>query len=475
MAALRAGARSVVDYLLESHTTCRSGILRLEEGRIRKQLVLRQGLIAFAESNVPGEHLAVSLVKLGRLQRGDLAKVATQMKQGSSSEDAILATTSLDRPMVEDAARRLVVTITSSMFKSPGDALRFYSHEGPLHRGMDLRLPVPPVIMESVRHAVAHRHVPPCFEVLRGMVQAEAEPGEERMALPLDGAEAWVFSALNQPVSCAQIASKLPATGASPEELVRRLLMLGLVRMESPADSKAEDDAEVAKGIEQDVADLMDRFETADHYGILGVSRDADYEQIREGYHALARKYHPDRFQSAGEGLRKQVDQLFTMVTGAYAVLSDAGRRASYDAELEEQAVSGESKRDLRKHSESENKAMADSLYRAGGAAFSKGDFERAIVHFKECVWLQPTAAKYLFALGRAQMEVPRHRKEAEKNLLEAIQLHPMHAPSHIALARLYVAVNLARRAESRLVELLRWDPGNRDARTLLAEIQGKS
>lgn len=474
MAPSRAGARSVVDYLLESHSTCRSGVLRLEEGKIRKQLVLRQGLIAFAESNVPEEHLARSLVKLGRLQRSDLSKVAVQMKQGKSSEDAILAATSLERAVVEDAARELVVTIISSMFRSPSEALRFYVHDGPLHRSMDLRLPVPALIMESVRVAVAHRQVPSFFEVLRGTLQAEAEPGEERMRLPLDSAEAWAFSALNQPVACTELGSRIPAAGAAPEDLVKRLLMLGLVRMETPSDPAAGGDAADANPLEQELAELMDRFQTADHYGILGVRPDADSGQIREAYHALARKYHPDHFQSSGEGLRNLVDQLFTMVTGAYSVLSDAGRRAVYDAELEERAGSRAPKRDSLKHSESESKAMADSLYRAGGAAFSDGDFESAIAHFKECVWLQPATSKYLYALGRAQMEVPRHRKEAEKNFLRAIELQPMHAPTHVALARLYVAVNLARRAESRLSELLQWDPGNRDARALLAEIQGK-
>ena len=37
------------------------------------------------------------------------------------------------------------------------------------------------------------------------------------------------------------------------------------------------------------------RVETQDnHYDILGVSHDSDYEKIKESYYILAKKFHPD-------------------------------------------------------------------------------------------------------------------------------------------------------------------------------------
>jgi molecular chaperone DnaJ len=62
-----------------------------------------------------------------------------------------------------------------------------------------------------------------------------------------------------------------------------------------------------------------------DYYEVLGVGRDATEKDVRAAYRKLARRYHPDvcdepdaheRFQQIGE---------------AYAVLSDAERRANYD------------------------------------------------------------------------------------------------------------------------------------------------
>ena len=68
----------------------------------------------------------------------------------------------------------------------------------------------------------------------------------------------------------------------------------------------------------------------ADHYRVLGVSRDADAEIIREHYHLLIRLFHPDRI--VGEEGLEEVESARLNV--AYHILRDAERRAHYDAEL---------------------------------------------------------------------------------------------------------------------------------------------
>lgn len=63
-----------------------------------------------------------------------------------------------------------------------------------------------------------------------------------------------------------------------------------------------------------------------DYYSILGVPSSASVAEIRKAYYRLAQQYHPDKNPSdptAGERFR--------IISEAYQVLSDEGKRAAYD------------------------------------------------------------------------------------------------------------------------------------------------
>ena len=63
-----------------------------------------------------------------------------------------------------------------------------------------------------------------------------------------------------------------------------------------------------------------------DYYEILEVSRTATDQEIKSSYRKLALKYHPDRNQGD-----KKAEEKFKEAAEAYAILSDADKRARYD------------------------------------------------------------------------------------------------------------------------------------------------
>lgn len=71
-----------------------------------------------------------------------------------------------------------------------------------------------------------------------------------------------------------------------------------------------------------------------DYYETLGVSRNADKEEIKRAYRRLARKYHPDVNKEEG------AEERFKEINRAYEVLSEPETRARYDR-FGEAGVSG--------------------------------------------------------------------------------------------------------------------------------------
>ncbi len=70
----------------------------------------------------------------------------------------------------------------------------------------------------------------------------------------------------------------------------------------------------------------------SDHYRILGISRNATAEQVKQAYRALAKQHHPDLRQDGASVER------FHAVQAAYETLRDPLLRMAYDARLREGA-----------------------------------------------------------------------------------------------------------------------------------------
>jgi molecular chaperone DnaJ len=71
---------------------------------------------------------------------------------------------------------------------------------------------------------------------------------------------------------------------------------------------------------------MSSRVSKADYYEVLGVSRDADDQELKSAYRKLALKYHPDR--NPGDHAS---EEKFKEASEAYQVLCDADKRAAYD------------------------------------------------------------------------------------------------------------------------------------------------
>ncbi|KAI3639865.1 hypothetical protein MIR68_002179 [Amoeboaphelidium protococcarum] len=68
-----------------------------------------------------------------------------------------------------------------------------------------------------------------------------------------------------------------------------------------------------------------------DPYQVLGVNKSSSPAEIKKAYFKLAKKYHPDAFQSASQKEKDDAKQNFIEIQEAYDILSDEQKKAQFD------------------------------------------------------------------------------------------------------------------------------------------------
>jgi len=107
------------------------------------------------------------------------------------------------------------------------------------------------------------------------------------------------------------------------------------------AQSKSPDDTgasytQVARSARQElverIQDMIRLSDTADHYVLLGVAKDANRDQISDAFRQRSKEYHPDQyFRKIPEDMQKGLQEVFEKLTHAYRTLSNPERRLNYD------------------------------------------------------------------------------------------------------------------------------------------------
>ena len=149
--------RKLLDALFDLHKNSRSGILRLEKGESKKQLVLKNGRLVFAESNLPEDHLARILVSLSLMEKSKMSDVAALMKRGKTSEEAITESVMISFQDLQKGRLEQAIRIAGSLLVWEKSGLRFLPGENPLTNRPGLEMSIPEIILLSARRAISEQ------------------------------------------------------------------------------------------------------------------------------------------------------------------------------------------------------------------------------------------------------------------------------------------------------------------------------
>jgi curved DNA-binding protein CbpA len=218
----------------------------------------------------------------------------------------------------------------------------------------------------------------------------------------------------------------------------------------------SEDDSVVS---EEELARYLALSEKSNHYQLLGVTSDAGYRDIKRGFYALARKFHPDRHMAHPEWV-KPLQQLMGAITEAYNILSDETKRGNYDRKL--------------MHHQTEAQETIEECVKLAANAQRDENREGAIFWMRKCVAMAPDVAKYRVSLASSLALLPHHRREAVEQFQRAIQLDYWNTEAYLQCGELYEKMQLPWRAATLYSKILEFDTGHVLARHGLARTEGK-
>ncbi|HAR35811.1 MAG TPA: hypothetical protein DCR87_02670 [Acidobacteria bacterium] len=211
----------------------------------------------------------------------------------------------------------------------------------------------------------------------------------------------------------------------------------------------------------EELKEIKSQLNSRNYYELLGVSRVATDEEIKKAYFNLARKYHPDRFNSNLSD-HSLVNEVFNAITTAYRTLSEPDQRKKYDQQLA--APQQETADDLAR--------KAEVKYRQGRTLYNQGMYEEAVIFLEEAIRLKKARADYYLLLAMAESKLPAYKKKAEEDFLRAIEMEPWNAEGYVGLGLLYLGEGLKVRAKKQLQRALEIDPDHHQARAALTELE---
>lgn len=216
-------------------------------------------------------------------------------------------------------------------------------------------------------------------------------------------------------------------------------------------DSPTQDDSEVS---DEELTRYLALSEKSNHYHLLGVTSDASSQEIKKGFYALARKFHPDRHMNRPDWV-KPLQQLMGAITEAHNILSDELKRGNYDRKLI--------------HRQTEAQETVEECVKLAANALRDENREGAIFWMRKCVNISPNEPKHRVSLASALASVPHHRREAVEHFQKAIELDQWNTDAYLQCGELFEIMKLPWRAASLYSKILEFDPGHALARQRLA------
>ncbi|MBW2417690.1 MAG: DnaJ domain-containing protein [Deltaproteobacteria bacterium] len=470
--------------LLDLYRSSFNGRLELSRDKTTKQIVFQKGAPVVSESNLPNETLGVQLMDAGQLSQADHEKISSYMRLKKCREGvALLALKLIEPKQLFEALKEQVRRRVIEAFAWSKGAFRLLPEESGKSEIQPFRNDPFLLVRDGL---CAHWTPDQILSALMTQMESYAHPtskldgarkrlgGDPQIDALLDAIDGRrmlgeaIGSGFNSPPLLATawvlINARLIELQDTPivdeadqsQEFVPADIEIEIESAPSAAqtgpDSRPTLDADprsagTAAGTKNKAAEIMrkevlERHESLDDltfYDLLGVPSDATPAAIRKAYFAAAKRYHPDGLTRLGlNDIKDEANTVFSHIAEANEILSDAEKRRSYDAAINDEGP----------EVDVNLLAQAETLYRKSEILSRMGDFRGALEFLRPCVELWPEECAYQSALGWALFKQPQSELESAREHLErALELDADDPVTHTRLGVLLKELGESERA----------------------------
>jgi hypothetical protein len=530
-------AARVLDLLRRAHVERLSGVLHLDRGGERRGLVVREGQVVYAMSDVAGERLGDVLVRHGDVTQDVFGRAEAAARSEGRRLGAVLVDTGIvDTDQLEEAVATHVRTMLYSALDEPGTSPSFEPVETAAEAAAGWiavsRLSTGQLLLDAVRRLDDPAFVREALGdqdrtlVLTSDQWLRAQPAS---LTPTDG---FVLSRVDGTLSARELVGLIPLPAEETEKSLLGLLCTGAVGFADrpaaqetgsarradgpaprahagpPASSSAAPPPPAAsptasagsphppavtkaaptpEDVRRTILEIHGSLGQRDHFEVLGISPGALDADLRAAFARLARMLHPDacRDPILAEVV-EQREAVFARVREAYEALRDPGQRAEYEAELRRRKphanppVGSDAEAQPGPESHHPNQPP-DQAIASGEELIRDGQYGEAIQLIEGVLPRVEGALRVRaqLALAKASMKYPEWLRRAEAHLQEVLREDPAHVPdpvrleTYLLLGNIYKASDLPVRAAAMYRKALSVQPGNKHATRELAALEG--
>ena len=387
--------------LHQLHGLRATGVLMLASGRKRKAIELREGVPIAIKSNLIHECLGNTLVRSGILNEEQHQQSLDRMKRGEGLQGEILIAMELvDEETLASALCEQARQKLFEIFEWKNGTFEL-EVRGKIKRANALALDssTANVILEGVRYHYPIAAIDKFLSTHRGRyLSPAASPFYRFQEIDLEEDEAALVSQLDglNPVE------KYAAASEGMRRALFGLLVTGMFELqqnESPRDADDEDRAKAPferkarprneTAIRAELAELAQNLRNKNYFEMLGVAQSCTAPALNQAYADLARRAHPDRFQTKSLAIRELASEVYERVNEAFETLRDRTRRQRYILEL--QIGQGQNRDD-----ESGQRALAaETAFQSGIGMIQRRAHEEALMQFGKSLELNPEDGEY--------------------------------------------------------------------------------